>query len=206
MTRNGFPPPSVSQPPLLVDGQDHAFRRLIYDLLTLTRYLETGRTRFADRIGVTPSQYSILMIVAEGQQENGMTASDVAATLHAHDSFVALQVGKLLRRKILERRQNPADRRSVLLRLTPLGMQLLEEVAPLVRLGNDLFFQSLDETRFRQLASIVAELIGNGPTALSALETAESLPPLRQRRIKRGRPRKIEPRAARKNRPESVIR
>lgn len=202
MAKNGFPPLSVSNPALLVDGLDHVFRRLIYDLLTLDRYLEAGRTRFADRIGVTPSQYSIMMIVAEEQQEGNVTVRDIAATLHAHNSFVALQTGQLVRRKLLERRQNPLDRRSVLLCLTPLGKQLVEEVTPLVRLGNDIFFHSLDETRFQQLSSIVADLIENGPTALRALAATEALNSPRRRRIRRGRPRKAEGRAGRKNRPE----
>jgi len=202
MAKNGFPPLSVSNPSLLVDGLDHAFRRLIYDLFALDRYLETGRTRFADRIGVTPSQYSIMMIVAERQQESGVTVRDIATALHAHDSFVALQTGQLARRRILERRQNPVDRRSVLLCLTPLGKQLVEEVAPLVRLGNDIFFQSLDETRLQQLSSVVADLLRDGPTALRALDATESLGPPRRRRIMRGRPRKAEGHAGRKKRPE----
>src|SRR5215475_7403513 len=66
-TAGYHPPATTSLPALLHRQSDQQFRRLIQDLLTVSRRLESARDYFGRRISVTGPQYNLLMTVAQRQ-------------------------------------------------------------------------------------------------------------------------------------------
>lgn len=171
-TRDAANAPSTSLPALLHEGSDALFRQFLYDFFSTAKYIEAGRQEFARAIDVTPPQYSMISVVAAHQDQGGITIGDLAAVLHVQSPFVVLHTRTLVSRGILERRPKPGDGRSVLLLLTDEGRRLLEKVRPLVRLANDVLFQSLSGADFRRLVKIFSALASDVVTANQALTLA----------------------------------
>src|SRR5215813_5809617 len=76
------PAATVSLPALLHKQSDQQFRRLVQDLLTVSRRLEMARDYFGRRINVTGPQYNLLMTVAQLQGTTGIGVGLVAQAMH----------------------------------------------------------------------------------------------------------------------------
>lgn len=162
-----FPPPTTTLKTFLKNGSDGAMRRLIYSLTSLFNQMVRNRKHFAAYIGVTEAQFLIMTIIAELKTS---TVSEVAQRLYVSSQFITIEVGDLVRRGIVEKRPNEADRRSMLLRLSARGEQLLRELAPLRRMVNDIHWRSLTDDRAKALQEIVDTLLADGRNALHELE------------------------------------
>jgi MarR family transcriptional regulator, organic hydroperoxide resistance regulator len=162
-----FPPLSTSLKSFVKDGSDQKFRELIYDLTRLSNQMARNRRHFAAYIGVSEAQLLMMMIIAEMQ---GATVGHLAQQLNVSSQFVTIEIGDLIKKNIVEKRPNEADRRSKFLKLTPKGKRLFCEMAPLRRKANDIHFRSLTEDRASFLREIIAVLISDGMAALHELE------------------------------------
>jgi MarR family transcriptional regulator, organic hydroperoxide resistance regulator len=158
---------STSLKDLLKNGSDRDFRRLIYNLLSLSNVMLHNREHFAAYIGVTHQQYVIMTILYETP---GATVSHIANQIHVSSQFITLETGKLIQKGLIDKRPNEIDRRSVSLTLTERGQILLREVWPLRRRTNDLTFQSLTKERAAILDEIIGKLVMGTRIALHELE------------------------------------
>lgn len=165
-------PPTVSSKALTEDGSDARFRQMVYDLFTVSVRMNAVRDALAKALGVSGPQYSILMAIARLEGSEGVPVNRVADQLHVTGPFVTVEAGKLVRRGFIEKRKNPGDGRSVLLRLSANGAKRLTALAPAVRAVNDRFFGALTRDEFLNLARIAAELVRDSDAAvLVARET-----------------------------------
>ena len=158
---------STSLKGLLKDDSDKDFRRLIYNLLSLSNVMVRNREHFAAYIGVTGQQYVIMTILYETP---GATVSHIANQIHVSSQFITLETGKLIKKGLIDKRPHKIDGRSVSLSLTKQGQVLLREVWPLRRRTNDLTFQSLTKKRAAILDEIVGTLVMGARMALHELE------------------------------------
>jgi DNA-binding MarR family transcriptional regulator len=149
-------------------GSDQLLRRLIYDLLSLSNVMLRNRGHFAAYIGVSDQQYMIMTLLNETP---GVTVSQIARQFSVTSQFVTLETGKLIARGIVEKRDNPHDRRSVALTLTPRGQALLKEVWPMRRRTNDITFRSLTPQTAVQLREMIGALLLDAKTASHELES-----------------------------------
>ena len=180
-----FPPLSTSLPAFVRNGSDAEFRALIYELTSVSNLMQRNRRHFGNHIGVSEAQALILMILAE---ISDATVGYIARRLDVSSQFVTIEVGKLVARKLVTKRPNEADRRSVCLKLTGNGETLLRELAPLRRKTNDTMFRSLDRERAKTLRAILADLIVDGRMALHDLQAPRpETPPGEARSHQRGR-------------------
>src|SRR5580692_8453015 len=129
-------------------GSDREFRRLIYSLVALGNQMALHRKTYASHIGVSEAQAVMLRMIAESQ---GATVGQLAQQLHVTSQFVTIEIGDLVKKGIIEKRPNEADRRSMLLRLTDKGESLVRELSTIMRIGNDIHFRSLTEDRAKLL-------------------------------------------------------
>ena len=77
-----------------------------------------------DHLVTSPQLRALVFIATRGPQNPG----DLAVELGVHASNATRTSEKLVRLGLLERRENPADRRYVQLTLTPEGLRLVERV------------------------------------------------------------------------------
>jgi DNA-binding MarR family transcriptional regulator len=166
-------PATVSRPALLERGSDERFRRLVYDLLTISSRMATVREHLGGRMGISAPQYSLLMAVGQFQGKNGVGVTAIARVLHVSSAFVATESGKLVKAGLLTKRANPKDRRGVLLGLTRAGRALIERNSDEVRALNDMFFGALTPAMFAGASAATAALVRGSARALAHLQLPE---------------------------------
>ena len=155
---------------------DQQFRRLIQDLLTLARRLETARDYFGRRINVTGPQYNLLMTVAQLEGATGVSIGAVAQAMHVSSSFVTAETGKLSDAGLLRKVPNPSDGRSALLKLTPLGRTKIHGLFGEIRAVNDLFFGPLNAQSFAALCESAEALVRGSREAMQYITPMEDRP------------------------------
>jgi len=166
-------PATVSLPALLDRGSDRQFRRLVQDLLTVARRLETARDYFGRRIDVTGPQYHLLMTVAQLQGATGVSVGSIAHVMNVSSAFVTSETGKLSIMGLVRKRPNPQDRRGALLSLTQAGRLKIEFLVPAIRVINDLFFGRLDRRSLTELCAGAAALVQGSREAMHYIERAK---------------------------------
>ena len=169
------PPATTSLPALLHRQSDQQFRRLIQDLLTVSRRLQLAREYFGRRISVTGPQYSLLMTVAELQGTTGVSVGSVAKAMHVSSAFITSEIGKLADAGLITKRPNPEDGRSALLSLAPAGRMRIDGLMSEIRTVNDLFFGLLGVRLFAQLCASAGALVRGSREAMQYIERIEEV-------------------------------
>jgi len=170
-------PLTISLPALLNNKEsDQQFRRLIQELLTLARRLETARDYFGRRINVTGPQYNLLMTVAQLEGATGVSIGVVAQAMHVSSSFVTAETGKLSDAGLLRKVPNPSDGRGVLLKLTPPGRTKIHGLFGEIRAVNDLFFGPLNARSFAALCEGAEALVRGSREAMQYIAPMEETP------------------------------
>lgn len=170
----GFKPPLTTSNPEFVTGDsDDRFRETIYLLVQGLDRLVACREAFGRHIGLTATQFAVLIGTAYRQAEAGVTVRDLAAYLALAPTHVTTEVGRLTRRGLLRKRPNAADGRSVLVSLSPAGEAAVNAVAPLVRKVNDTLFDGISADQFETVREVASRLLINSEFAVAALRAAE---------------------------------
>src|SRR5690348_17818330 len=147
-TPDYHPPHTISRSDYLRGESDADFRETIYALVQCVGRLLTCREAFGRSLGLTASQYAVLMGVAYRQGDEGVTVRDLSEHIAVAPTHVTTEVGRLVRKGLLNKRPSNSDRRSVLVSLSRRGETAMAEVAPLVRDINDLLFEGISLTDF----------------------------------------------------------
>jgi DNA-binding MarR family transcriptional regulator len=109
---------------------DEDYRRLLQFRVDLRRFLHWSEEQ-AEKAGVTPAQHQLLLAIRGHGGTEGPTIGDVAGyLLLRHHSAVGL-VDRAVKAGLIERREDPVDRRMVRLSLSPLGRRTLEQLSEL---------------------------------------------------------------------------
>lgn len=156
---------TASRPELLNNGTDVQFRALVHNLLAFSTRLETVRQSFGAIIGLSGIQYTILISVSHLQGTRGVGVKALAAHLALSGAFVTIEVGKLVKLDLIDKRTNPEDRRRVLLAVTEKGLDLLSGLAPVQREVNDVLFEFLTSEDFEKLSDLAGGLVKSSDRA-----------------------------------------
>jgi DNA-binding MarR family transcriptional regulator len=104
-----------------------------YETLADLRYSLRQFLHFSEEAahgaGLTPQQHQVLLAIKGFPEKGGMSIGELAERLQVrHHSAVGL-VDRLVLKKLVVRKPDPADRRQVDLELTELGDRTLEKVS-----------------------------------------------------------------------------
>src|SRR5215467_10724992 len=101
---------------------------LPYRLNVVANLVSAALSRiYVDRYGIGVPEWRILVTLG---QFDVMTAKAIGAHSHMHKTKVSRAASALERRKLIDRRENRADRRETFLSLTPAGRAIYRELAP----------------------------------------------------------------------------
>ena len=164
------PPATVTLPALLRKLSDQQFRRLVQDLLTVSRRLETARDYFGRRINVTGPQYNLLMTIAQLQDTTGVSVGSVAQAMNVSSAFVTSETRKLSDVGLIRKRPNPNDGRSALLSLSPAGRVRIDRVIGEIRTVNDLFFGLIGARAFTELCASAGAFVRGSNEAMRYID------------------------------------
>jgi len=163
-------PLSVTRPEILVDGSDREFRRLIHRMLIGSARLAAVRECIAARIGVSGTQYTMLMSVLHLQGGAGISITGLADYLEVTGPHVTGVIGKLAARGFVRKTMNPKDRRGVLVRLTPMGRKRLLGTFDFIASVNDRLFEGVGRDEYRAVGNFHARFIGNTKATLDWID------------------------------------
>ncbi|WP_245452224.1 MarR family winged helix-turn-helix transcriptional regulator [Bradyrhizobium forestalis] len=161
---------TASRPELLDKDGDRTLRGLLYDYFAFGRSLETARETFAGFVGLSPTQYLILIAIKNSTAEEPMGVNQVAERLYLSGAFVTNEINKLVSDRLLEKSPHPEDGRRVQLALTQHGVSLLIRLAALQRPVNDALFGMLTREEFKTLTQLLSRLASNADSALKLAE------------------------------------
>jgi DNA-binding MarR family transcriptional regulator len=119
-----------AQEALLGESQQALEERLLWDVLSLSVNLMRISELWGKRIGVSGSQWMILMAIHQLGNGPGVSVKEVATFLNADASFVTTQSKILEKMQFVERIQSKHDRRNVLMSLTEMADEKLAVLAP----------------------------------------------------------------------------
>ncbi len=163
-------PLTVSRPELLNDGTDADFRKLIHATLAFSARILNIRDGFGNILGLTGSQYSILISIIRLQGADGVGVNAVAEHLHLSGAFVTIEVNRLVASGLVTKTPDPEDGRRVRLQVTKAASQKLESLLPVQTPINDALFARLTHSEFNALGTIMSKLVGNADEALALLD------------------------------------
>jgi DNA-binding MarR family transcriptional regulator len=88
--------------------------------------------RFAEEqartLGITPQQHFLLVLVRGHRSHPKVTIGELAEALQLRQSSTSLLVDRSVKRGLLDRQEDPADRRRAMVSLTDEGQQILDRI------------------------------------------------------------------------------
>lgn len=160
-------PLTVSRPELLVQGSDRAFRSLVHGLFGFFARHEAIRSGHGARIGLVGIEYTVLISIGHlTVHEGDVSVNRIAEHLYLSGAFVTTVTNKLLQRGLIHKTPDPNDRRRVRLEISEKGWARLAELAPVQRQVNDIQFDCLSASEFKQLSDMMERLIDSSNRAL----------------------------------------
>jgi DNA-binding MarR family transcriptional regulator len=167
-------PLTVSHPALLFSGHDDRFRETLYQMVLSLGRLLSCREAFGRALGLTGSQFAVLIGTAYQQKSTGVTIRLLADHVMLAPPHVTTEVGRLISKGLLIKRPNKDDGRSVLVSLSPKGEAALVGLAPFLRRVNDLLFQNVSRAEFEGVSKFFRTLALNTEFALAEIRRAEA--------------------------------
>lgn len=164
-----MPPPTIGRPEMLVDGSGLMFRNFIHGLLTFFALHQSIRDSYAEHIGLGGVRYTIFQSIRHLGATGDVGITEVANHLRLSGSFVTIEVNKLASAGLVKKMPGKEDRRRVSLKVSPKGMALLNDLAPLQRTVNDIQFGKITRDEFLLMCRLVEQLIGSSEAALTLL-------------------------------------
>jgi len=163
------PPLTVSHPAMLTSGSDVAFREMLYSMVLAFGRLMACREAFGRALALTGSQFAVLVGTAYRQGRDGVSIRALADHVQLAPTHVTTEVGRLVRKGLLAKRVNRADRRGVLVTLTPQGEAAVRKISPILRRINDLLFQDVSRKELAAVTGFLRVFLRNGEQALAEI-------------------------------------
>jgi len=157
---------TVSLPELLVDGSDLKFRELVADLFAAAAGMLALRRALATSVGLSAAEYAILLATWHLQKKGPVGINTLAGQLHVAAANVTAEVGKLVKKGILDKQPHPKDSRAVLIRLTADGTAILHELTPLLRRINDRLFSGNRAGDMDAVANFLRHIADETPNSI----------------------------------------
>src|SRR5882757_4051972 len=166
-------PPTITLPPMLRSGSDVAFRETLYLMVLSFDRLHACREAFGRALGLTGSQFIVLIGTAYRQGREGVSIRALADHTQLAATHVTTEVGRLIGKGLLTKQASTRDRRSVLVRLSAKGEDAIRRVNPLLRRVNDLLFADVSREDFAAVSSFLERFALNSEYALAEIRRSE---------------------------------
>ena len=141
------------------DREHHLPPMLLYRLLKLSNLiLRPFYVHRAESYEMNVNELRVLMTLAPMGEAASHELCEVAGL---HPMNVSRAVSALRRQGRVEERRDEENRRRKLLRLTPEGQRVFDELAPDANVAADRLFEGMDDKGLRQLSVVIDKLTAN---------------------------------------------
>ena len=165
---------TITLPAIVDGGGDAHFRQAVYLMNLAFDRLQTCREAFGRDIGLTGSQYAVLIGTSHMQGAEGISVRALADHVRLAATHVTTEVGRLIRLELLEKRPNPLDRRGVLVSLSVAGQRRLDRLAPFLRAVNDTLFRDITRRQLNAFAEVLGTFVRNSDDAVALIRLREA--------------------------------
>ena len=125
--------------------------------LMFTYHQMMDRTRQAfKKSGITQQQYNVLRIL-KGRKMEGATCGEVKRVMLDKNPDLSRLSDRLVAKGLIQREVNENNRREVELTITQRGLDLLDQIAPVLR-ENSKFLNALSDQEAEQLSDLLDKL------------------------------------------------
>lgn len=162
-------PLTVTRKELLVNGSDDAFRNMVHSALAFSARLNAIRDGYADFIGLSGPQYTILVSIQHLQGDGDVGVKQLADHLSLSGTFVTTETRKLEESGYVTKAKGKIDKRRVSLAMTPQGDAILQRLSEVQQQVNNVHFGSLSKEEFAVLNKVMPELVASSDAGLSLL-------------------------------------
>ncbi|WP_185984485.1 MarR family winged helix-turn-helix transcriptional regulator [Aureimonas mangrovi] len=138
--------------------------------------LERQFPRLAGKLHGLEMTFSQLVAIFVVGNEGARTISEIAEMVDLSHNATSRLVDRLVRMELLQRRENPSDRRQKLVRLTERGEAFMPEVRAAAREAYGEMLVNVPDEDKRRLLAILREI----ETYLPQAEISPTLPPHRR--------------------------
>lgn len=128
--------------------------------LNLRIALTLSNSRFDKLIepyGITGAQYNVLRIL-KGVHPGGHARCEIATRMVERASDITRIIDRLEKNGYVERDRTSEDRRMSITKITDKGIQLVDEITPLLEKEHKLITANLDEGECKQLSDLLEKL------------------------------------------------
>lgn len=133
----------------LADRPGHLIRRL--HQIHVALFLEE-----CGKFDLTPVQFGVLTVLVDGTVRDQVT---IAAMIGVDRNTAADVIRRLAKRDLLERPDNPIDKRTKLAKITPEGRQLVEKVQPRMAKAQTRLIDPLSDEEYAVFMTLTQKLI-----------------------------------------------
>ncbi len=130
---------------------------VILNLIYSTILIENSEESIFRKFGITRAQYNVLRIL-NGAKGNPMNLCDVQGRMLKRMSNTTRLVDKLLAKGFVERIICPNNRRKVEITVTELGINLIEDISPVLKLKHEDRLKRLSQNEQQQLVELLEKL------------------------------------------------
>ncbi len=101
-------------------------------IIRLAHAIETKRSELLATYGLTAGEFDVLATVRRNDSGEGIHPGTFLESLVITSGGLSKRLDGLETAGLIERHQDPDDRRGTLIRLTPSGLELIDKVLPMV--------------------------------------------------------------------------
>jgi DNA-binding MarR family transcriptional regulator len=133
-------------------------RRFTWVVASINVHLDQLRDFWAEALGISGSQWMILMALVDLDKEDGVPVNAVSKKLHVDSSFVTTQSKRLEKKGLLSRKTSAADARIVKMSLTDKSHKQLAALASQHEALDEFIYAELNEKQMGQLTETLNRL------------------------------------------------
>lgn len=104
------------------------YQKLFINIIYTANWLNNESIKTLKPFGISPQQYNVLRIL-KGQHPNAISVNSIIDRMLDKNSNASRLVDKLKQKELVEREVCSNDRRQVDIKITPKGINLLNEIA-----------------------------------------------------------------------------
>jgi MarR family 2-MHQ and catechol resistance regulon transcriptional repressor len=131
----------------------------LIELLRTAENLWNASRAFFARWDLSPSQFNVLNLLQD--HAAGLTQVELSRRLIMHRSNVTGLVDRLEARRLVRRKDDPADRRAFNVVLTPAGRKLLQQIEPHYYRAAETVWGRISPARAHQLVAELSSVTAN---------------------------------------------
>ncbi|SFQ34073.1 DNA-binding transcriptional regulator, MarR family [Bradyrhizobium sp. Ghvi] len=148
---------------------ERTVRDFIWNIVEIHSQLEEIHKSWAQLLGISESQWLILMAIDELDEGRGVSGTAVANKLRIHPAFVTNQTKKLEKLGLLVRVTSPDDARFLEISLTQKALTDIANLSIKRQALNSTIFAELDEETLRYLNRRLSSIAKNSRLASQKL-------------------------------------